>query len=87
MKHSISMCIQNKRGEKPARFLEGVVRCYAIAISDLAQTVGYSSSGSFYTVVIWNDEGNIFAQFIIGSINIAAVLATVLFSLKKMKGE
>ena len=33
------------------------------------------------------DEEDISAQFIIGSISIAAVLATVLFSIKKMKGE
>jgi len=32
------------------------------------------------------DEDNIFTQFIIGSISIAVVLATVLFSIKKMKG-
>jgi len=33
------------------------------------------------------DEEDISAQFIIGSLSIAAVLATVLFSIKKMKGE
>jgi hypothetical protein len=33
------------------------------------------------------DEEDISAQFIIGSISIAAVLATVLFSLKKMRRE
>jgi hypothetical protein len=80
LKWSIQWSIQYLKIKSPADWravLSVWIACVAFLILSL-----------FCLISIMDmDEDGMSAPFIIGSLNIAAVLATVLFSIKKMKGE